>query len=816
MKCTVVGGLALLLAVASAMAAPSTLPDYYQSSDFLLTTPSVSAGGAGGMFNPAAWGLGPDARVGFYWNDLKNEANTNRNWALAFDGGLGFTMQHWDFTDAAKKTQSLTDYQIGFGAGDRSNRFGLAYGWSKVPSGLAIERDKRLSIGGMHRPIKQISFGGVYTTSLSDANNNSVGVIDLGIRPFGTPLLTIFGDASMGRKDRIKDAGWSAGIAVEPLPGLSLRYKQLSTKDYQLGLTYTVMTFGASATPHYDKNGSQTYTTYGVMVGEPIEDVFSQIGMKNKQTLKLDFNSDLKYRRYLLFDHGGMTLTEALEVLDNARKDPRIAGVVLKITEEMTGSWELIWEVREKIKEVQASGKKVVAYFERGDMRQYYLASVADKMMVDPETMVGMMGFNLGRTYYKNALDKLGIGFDEWRFFKYKSAVEGFSRTSMSDGDREQRLALAEGFYNILRADICASRSITPAEFDHIIDNVGILSADSLLTYKMADTTGRWDDFEGFVEKVQGSKPKMMGIHEFEMITPVSRVWSEPPQIAVIYALGPCSMNDGINARVLEKVIKDARENKQIKAVVFRVDSPGGDILPSDIVAVELKKTAEKKPVIVSQGFVAGSGGYWISMYGQKIVASPWTITGSIGVIGGWMYDKGLGDKIGLNYDHVQVGKHADLGGGIEIPLLGAVVPNRNLSEEERALMEKRILMWYETFVTKVADGRKLDKEKVKEIAQGRVWTGTAGKGIGLVDELGGLDYSIKLAREAAKIGENEKYEIKEMPELGLLDPAMFAPKLMGITLPQHDVGTDYLMMMLKSEGKPMAIVPPEYIPSEK
>jgi protease-4 len=211
---------------------------------------------------------------------------------------------------------------------------------------------------------------------------------------------------------------------------------------------------------------------------------------------------------------------------------------------------------------------------------------------------------------------------------------------------------------------------------------------------------------------------------------------------------------------------------------------------------------------------VAASGGYWISMNSTKIVASPWTITGSIGVIGGWMYDAGFGDKLGLTYDQVKRGEHSDMGGGIILPLIGAQIPERNLTPQERSYMEITIKGWYKDFVSKVAAGRKMTEAAVDSVAQGRVWTGTTGKQIGLVDELGGLEKAIALAKEAAKIAPETKVDLVEMPEKGLFDPAMFAPKLLGIKASwfesKDDLELQYLKMLMTSEGKPLAILPPD------
>jgi len=817
--------LTLAIAVSPASAQIPTTPPYYTVSDFLTTTPSVEGGAMGGMFNPAAFGLARHGGIGLTWTDLDETTLMDRNWSLVADaGGLGFTMQQWKYWSGTE-WQKFTDYQIGLGMGDRESRFGFAYGWSKGDLTTTRPRANLITAGYLGRPNRYLSYGAAGTWAFKEKETR--GTIDLGVRPLGTPLLTVFGDATMQTKDQFEDVLWGAGVSIEPIQNLAVNFKAFDGGVYQVGLTVSAGGASVSATPHYNKSGTELYRTYGVKLGAPKEGDFVQKTIpkmmpkqfQGMQFVRLDFDAPVRYQRYRFFDDKGHTLMELLDKLETVKNDPMTGGLAIKITEDMSGSYEVLWEVREKMKEVKAAGKTIVVFLERGDMRAYYLASVANKIMVDPETSIPLMGFNFGKSYYKNALDKLGVGFDEWRFFKFKSAMESFSRTSMSDGDREQLKAIAEGFYNTYRMDVCESRGITPAQFDHVVDEVGILSADTLMAYKLADTTGRWDDMDKYLETVTGAKKKMVGMSMLTMMKPESRNWGEPPQVAVIYALGPCSMNDGINARRLEGVIKSARENKHIKAVVFRADSPGGDILPSDIVAGELKKTSEKKPVIVTQGQVAGSGGYWISMYGDKIVASPWTITGSIGVIGGWFYDNGFNSKLGLSYDNVQAGKHADIGGGAALPLIGAGLPNRNLTTEERDKMQKQILLWYDVFMTKVAKGRKMEKEKVAEIAQGHVYTGTTGKTIGLVDEMGGMETAIAMAKKAAKIKPDTEVNIREMPSKGDFDLSMFQPKLLGIRLDSFGFlnGAEnseavYLKMLLNADGRPVAMVSPEFM----
>jgi protease-4 len=252
---------------------------------------------------------------------------------------------------------------------------------------------------------------------------------------------------------------------------------------------------------------------------------------------------------------------------------------------------------------------------------------------------------------------------------------------------------------------------------------------------------------------------------------------------------------------------------------VLRADSPGGEVLPSDLVARELRETAKRKPVIVSQGGVAASGGYWISMYGDSIVAAPVTITGSIGVIAGWIWNKEFGDKIGFTYDGVKHGEHADLGLGIRLPVVGVMVPERPPTPEERDRAERLIRDTYEDFVSKVAAGRELDPKRVHEIAQGRVWSGRRGKDLGLVDELGGLWRSLQMAKDAAGIRSKRPVKITESPWLGTIDLSGLRPRFWGAnepapmavspSYPLSEAEANLLRHMIEAKGGPVLMTEP-------
>jgi len=338
---------------------------------------------------------------------------------------------------------------------------------------------------------------------------------------------------------------------------------------------------------------------------------------------------------------------------------------------------------------------------------------------------------------------------------------------------------------------------------------MALLMPAEALELGLVDELGKWDGVENMIKELEGRKLATVSTKYFDVFSPPREShWGNRRQIALIYAIGVCAMDEGINARKLSKYIDAARKNRKIEAVVFRVDSPGGSGMASDLVSEAIKKCAKEKPVIVSQGAVAASGGYWISMYADKIVASPATITGSIGVIGGWFYDRGLKDKLGMTTDFVKAGEHADLGFGARLPLLGIGIPDRNLTDDEFARMKYQITDFYRQFVEKVAEGRKMEYDEVDEIGQGRIWLGTDGKEIGLVDKLGGLDTAISLAKREAGIGDDEKVELIEMPKPQLMSSNVFAPKLFGIEVKEEDAYVKLLRFRMEHNGDPLPMLP--------
>ena len=792
----------LIILCAGSVSAQTSIPFYTQHADFLFTSPGAFDNGLLGYINPANLNYvhGQDTRVMIATEN--NKMRSISHWGLfSASPNLGFGLIQKD---------GVTDYRVGLGFGDESVSFGIGYGWSR---GNAKEagRENLMSAGTLVRPNRYLSLGISGLFGLDEGQRE--GVFDLSIRPQGNDMLTIFGDLAFRKEMQLEDAVWSAGAALQVLPGVHLTGRYFDSKTVTAGLSVSMGTTGARGQAAFPESEELGQLYYGVRIGAPKHSPCNTKVSQPDKYLNMSLRGTVKYQRFKWFDDKTQTLSGILDDLEKAKTDPAVAGVALNLTNSIINK-ELAWEIREKLREIQAADKKIVAYVERGGMTMYHLASVADKIIMDPEGILTLEGYVMGRTYLKGTLEKLGLGYDEWRFFKYKSAAETLSRDSMSVADREQRQELLNDLYEVVRGDICQSRAMDPEQFDQIINDSYIMNASRAIESGLVDTLARWKDIKDIIKATEnGLAAKLIPAQALSGNVLPRREWGPKTRIALVYAIGECATESGIKARQLAKIFEGLTKADQIRAVVLRVDSPGGDGLASDLVAEAMKKCAMEKPVVVSQGFVAASGGYWISMNADTIVAAPHTITGSIGVIGGWLWDKTLGEKLGMTSDFVKVGEHAELGYGVRLPLLGIQIPERNLTPDERAKIEGLILEMYKEFVAKVAEGRGLDEDAVEQIAQGRVWTGLDAKENGLVDVLGGLETAISLAREAAGIPSERDVEILEFPKPGLFDVSALTPGLLGTRFKpvDHDYEIEFLKMIARHPGQPLPVLPPDY-----
>ncbi|MBP6672153.1 MAG: signal peptide peptidase SppA [Bacteroidetes bacterium] len=779
----------------------SVLMDSYSPTDFQSASPAASQFGFYGIDNPAGLTYLRGVDLSFYMTDKINK-NAANHWGAFLGSSNGA------FSMVQEKTLiGLTNrYSLATAFGNRGFSGGLAYSWAGGENVL-LDHSKYLTLGMLMRPIPMLSVGGTYAPVVNGAGWR--GGADIGIRPFSTELLTIFGEYSVQRLPLNRNESWNAGVVVEPIAGARISGRYFESGAVNVGIQLNLGHVGATSQSHYDKNSKYAYNTYGVRLGVYDGNLLHVFAAPRSKYVAPDISGEIGYQRFELFDNS-KTLSSILSSLEVIKNDPTVAGIALN-TVNLSANRELLWEVREKLKECKQAGKKIIVFIERGGIDLYHFASIGDRIVMDPSGTLMLEGYLMGRTFVKGTLEKLGVGFDEWRFFKYKSANEAYSMEKMSDADREQRQAIVDAWYGIARKDIGESRNIPAVRFDSLMNSAVMLLPEDARSAGLVDSIGRWEMVKEMVKAETESENGWTSVSSIKKPMRYSRdmKWGESPKIAVIYALGVCAMDEGINARSLVKDVEDAVKNDAIRAIVLRVDSPGGDAMASDYIAEALKKAKGKKPVIISQGYVAASGGYWLSMYGDTIVAAPGTITGSIGVIGGWLYNKGVKESLGFSTDFVKAGAHADVGFGFQLPLIGLGVPDRNLNLEERTKVERMIRGMYGEFVHKVAVGREMSDDAVGQIAQGRVWSGIDGKAKGLVDELGGLETAVNIAKEKAGLSQEETVEIIEMPKKGLFNAGAFVPKLFGVeTVTATDKTLQMVKFRLEHNGRPLPLVP--------
>jgi protease-4 len=484
---------------------------------------------------------------------------------------------------------------------------------------------------------------------------------------------------------------------------------------------------------------------------------------------------------------------EIYRVIERAGNDKQISGIILNVS-SFQGEPETLWELRNALEKFKSKGKKICAFIGSADLDMYCLATVADKIVMDDQGSLMMLGYIWGRGYLQHSLEKLGIGARELRYLEYKSAAETYTRDSLSEADRRQYGEVLDDIMNLTRDTVTKARSWTDDEYNTIINNEFLFSAKGALERGLVDYTGRREsvlyalrevidseDSESIV--VFGDQDSSLSGSKSSYRPGKPKRFSRPPVIAVIYANGVTDMERGIAAKELARTIYEVSRKGNVKAIVLRIDSPGGDAAAADYVAEAIKSAKMRIPVVVSMGGVAASGGYWISMNASHIVASPITLTGSIGVIGSWFYDKGLNSKLGFTVDSMQRGDHADL-------LAGMVLPHRDLNPVEESRYKKYILDLYGDFIAKVAAGRGMEIDRVEAIAQGRVYSGLGALNVGLIDGIGGLDDAVRVARELAGIPQDKQVLYREYPKLKFFDKMMNQLISMGILSDRSNLTT--------------------------
>lgn len=466
-----------------------------------------------------------------------------------------------------------------------------------------------------------------------------------------------------------------------------------------------------------------------------------------------------------------ITLQTVLSTLQEAAKDDRIVGLYLNgssNSSDNSSGFATLREVRKALEQFRATGKSIVAYDSDWSEREYYLGSAANTVVLNP---IGGMEFNGLRTetvFFARALEKYGVGIQVTRVGKYKAAVEPLLQNQGSRENREQTTQLLNDLWNEILVTVGKDRKLSKQQLQDIADNQAILMPADAKKRKLVDKISYYDevvnDFKKLTEEdAEQSSFRQMSLKTYASATTasLSQRQASSNQIAVVYAEGDIVDGQGTSGQIggdrIARQLRRLRFDDAVKAVVLRVNSPGGSVSGSDVIQREVSLMRGTKPIVVSMGSYAASGGYWISTYADLIFAEPNTVTGSIGVFGLLPNVQKLANNNGITWDVVKTARYAD-----------SQTLARPRTREELAINQRIVNQIYDTFLTKVAESRKLPKAKVAEIAQGRVWSGVRAKQLGLVDELGGLKEAIQEAAKLAKLGED--WRLEEYPRVRTLE----------------------------------------------
>ena len=718
-------------------------------------------------YNPAGLGLRRGFQSSFFHTHSDSSFDGDNAWLLS-SGGLGFSVE-WLGNVTSKTYRKYTlasggKFADGFYWGSSYSWFGSRYeDYDKLSSwkiGILLRPFEFLSFGAVAKDLNRPWFQGERADISYDCG--------LAIRPMGDRL-TLSVDGSMSQKEKVRDADMRYRAELEPLDGLVISGDIDNDGNFGIGGRINLPNLGLgsynSVTKDYDFNQGITYVNLS-------KDRYRTLLQRRNNFLELKLSGKIveENTRVGIFGKKKPTMIDLLNDIERAKEDKSIKGIILRIDPLDIGLAKA-QEIREAILDFKESGKSVIAYMEFGGNKEYYIATTADKIVMMPRGYLMFTGLNAEVTFIKRTLEKLGIVADLEHIGDYKSASDLVTRDKMSEAHREVVNSLLDDMYDQITRDVAFLRGWSQEEVKSKIDQ-GPFTASEAYEANLVDTLMYYDQIDDMIKKMEGKKPNRINHKRYAHRTYYKYSWAIPPKIAVIFASG--SIFEGENRKdflwgdimgseTIARAIKTAREDKTVKAIVFRVDSPGGSGIDSDVILREIVRTKGKKPFIVSMSDVAASGGYWISLAADTILSLPGTYTGSIGVISGKVSLQGLYEKIGFTKEVIKRGKHADF-----------FTTTRQFTDEEREVVKRQIKEFYSDFVEKVAEGRGMSYEEVDAIGKGRVWTGRQAKGNGLVDELGGMSLALAIAKEKAGIAEDAEVEVLTLPKGRRWPPTSF------------------------------------------
>ena len=511
------------------------------------------------------------------------------------------------------------------------------------------------------------------------------------------------------------------------------------------------------------------------------------------------------------------TVRSVVETLRKAKVDRRVTSVIIRPT-GTAALWGKVQEIRDAIADFRTSKKPIIAFLEYGGEQEFYVASACDKVFLMPTASLDLTGMANYELFLRGTLDKIGAYPDALHIGDYKTASNTFTERTFTPAHREMAESLNKDLYEQLIKGLASGRHKTVQEIRQLVDHGPFLPEDAVRA-GLVDDVAYDDELDDKVQLAKGDV-KFLEHHEYRSVSPSSLGLNRGQKIAVLYAVGIISSGESsydspngevVGSDTIVRYLRKARADDSIKAIVLRIDSPGGSAIASDIIWREVQLTRAMKPVIASMSDVAASGGYYIAMPAHKIVAEPATLTGSIGVVMVKFVIDGTLKKMGMNMESVRQGRYADL-----------YSPIRPFNADERTKILEHMQATYDTFVEKAAAGRNTTPEKIDAVGQGRVWTGQQAKGLGLVDELGGLERAIAIAKEHAKIAKDAEVELIIYPPkkslyesladpFGTIDGGSAVAALLGLT-DRRAIQAITAPMRLFRRGEPLAIMPNVFV----
>ena len=790
---------------------PSPVYSYFQGMRgyYAISTPALTDDALATWLNPPA--LGTKKASGIVYMHSYNDSTISGDDALGFaykNVAFGMEFMKLREPEISLDRQRANKYTLSVGGRLGKNVYlGGSYAW--LNSDICdLDRGSTWSLGLLWRPHRMVSVGllGRDLNSPTYHGNEFKPLFEasLGYRPIDKRLTLFTNVLLRDSKLEIRTAGgdlvetqptsfFNFGVEARPWPGINLlgTYDQDGNWSIALSLPGGQGAVGTAVTTEKDPQPyqRQTYGVVGLVTSSRWhESVINPI----KNYVEIDMSGSVGEAppRFSFFGSSPRYTTRVLvERIDYAARSRDINAILIRMG-DVSVSYAAADEIRQALIEFRRTGKKVVVYANTPENREYYLATAADYIVLAPNGYVGLNGLKLDVTFVGGTLEKLGVEPHYTRVGKYKSATEQIADKAFTEPAKEALNAVLDDFYDKFVEDIAAGRGMSENAVRSIVDKGPYMPVDAL-DLGLVDRLAYTDEIPDIMKEVVGRSTYRLRYREFAGREPARPRWDEPPVIAIVYGEGAILggsnrdepvIGDVMGPRTLSGAFRAVREDKNVKAVVFRVDSPGGEMAASDHIRREVELTAKVKPVIVSMGGVAGSGGYHIACNGTRILADDATITGSIGVINMWFGTRGLYEKLGLSREIFTRGENAD------------IFPSwREVTEEDMELSRRFTGEFYEKFVKDVADGRGMSVEAVHGVAQGRIWSGRSAIDIGLVDRIGGLTEAIRIAKEDAGIPADEEVAFKVLPEgLGfwqLLSGEADAAVTTGIRLPETAEG---------------------------